>query len=513
MLLKKLSKIGLILFLAASFFVVSPFEARADFTSTDSTNLRNVAEDTSNIYTRVGTTNTHLNNINTKLTNIYNDVGSIKNAVTNTIATTINTISSTLTSIKGYVDGIEGYIDGVETKLDNISGALTTSNGNWVTLGNYIDAMYQTMQTSDSTNTNIYNLLNTYTNNYISSIDKEIAILNDNVTQVRYRDSSQTISLTTPAGNTASYNLAGTAIWNFKIAYNENNVPYVTCDTLTRYCNWRGHLNQLLVQMARCCMFGFNTCINYLHVIEYDLAYIGTELHLTYQLIDAFKSANHTDITTFAAANHTDLVAVKTSIDNFKAAFDSWVTNWTSWAKHFYILIDNICVRRISDSADTITLETFGNGTITYTLRLYPIYNTYYDSTNKVVTRETINTYSNFNGALYRYWIYGQNAIFAYIQYVQDNSVANSISNNVAALNTNLTNYSAAEQQIQNRVQNALSTFIPDTTLFSGFVAIAWCSQYLQQVYVALGSYGTVIMIGLLLGVCMQFIGYFRYKY
>lgn len=42
--------------------------------------------------------------------------------------------------------------------------------------------------------------------------------------------------------------------------------------------------------------------------------------------------------------------------------------------------------------------------------------------------------------------------------------------------------------------------------------AVRWCSSYLQKVYVALGAYGYVITVALLLGLCMQFIGYFKYK-
>ena len=225
MLIKRLSKIGLTLLLAVSFIVHSTFNARAEFSSTDSHNIDLIEENTSNTYSRLGTTNTHLNNINTKLTNIYNDVGSIKNAVTNTIATTINTISTTLTAIKGYVDGIEGYIDGIETKLDNIYGALGTSNSNWVTLGNYIDAMYQTMQTSDSTSTNIYNLLNTYTNNYVSSIDKHNAIIQDNLLSFRYKAYEETVNLTTLSGQSVSYKTQKFGFYKYSYTA-ENGIQY-----------------------------------------------------------------------------------------------------------------------------------------------------------------------------------------------------------------------------------------------------------------------------------------------
>lgn len=92
-------------------------------------------------------------------------------------------------------------------------------------------------------------------------------------------------------------------------------------------------------------------------------------------------------------------------------------------------------------------------------------------------------------------------------------TIGDDIKTEVKSLSDNLTSYQNAEQGIQNRISSSIQSFVPDITLLSGFVAISWVSNYLQQVYVALGSYGTVIMIGLLLGVCMQFIGYFRYKY
>lgn len=68
------------------------------------------------------------------------------------------------------------------------------------------------------------------------------------------------------------------------------------------------------------------------------------------------------------------------------------------------------------------------------------------------------------------------------------------------------------EQAAINQIQTGFETFLPDPTEFQSFRAITWCSNYLQQIYLALGAYGQVIFIALLFGVCLQFIGYFRYK-
>lgn len=68
------------------------------------------------------------------------------------------------------------------------------------------------------------------------------------------------------------------------------------------------------------------------------------------------------------------------------------------------------------------------------------------------------------------------------------------------------------EQVAINQIQQGFETFLPDVTQFQSFRAITWCSNYLQQIYIALGAYGQVIFIALLFGVCLQFIGYFRYK-
>lgn len=82
----------------------------------------------------------------------------------------------------------------------------------------------------------------------------------------------------------------------------------------------------------------------------------------------------------------------------------------------------------------------------------------------------------------------------------------------VEDLSDELTSFEASENSVISSVSSGIESFIPNVSDFGAFTALSWCSQYLQRVFVALGLYGNVIMIGLLLGVCMQFIGYFRYK-
>ena len=82
-------------------------------------------------------------------------------------------------------------------------------------------------------------------------------------------------------------------------------------------------------------------------------------------------------------------------------------------------------------------------------------------------------------------------------------------------INTAATTFQDMEQKEHaaiEQIQSGFETFLPDVNQFGSFKAITWCSNYLQQIYLSLGSYGTVIFIALLFGVCLQFIGYFRYK-
>ena len=79
-------------------------------------------------------------------------------------------------------------------------------------------------------------------------------------------------------------------------------------------------------------------------------------------------------------------------------------------------------------------------------------------------------------------------------------------------LNNMFTDVDNAENSIVSSVESALDSFNPDFSDVSSLVAIGWVSNYLQQLYISLGSYALPITVSLLLGVCMQFIGYFKYK-
>lgn len=119
----------------------------------------------------------------------------------------------------------------------------------------------------------------------------------------------------------------------------------------------------------------------------------------------------------------------------------------------------------------------------------------------KVVNPATVTYYITW----YLGQLYSQN-------YTDENGALNSLSNAVQNFATQAQQFEAQEHAVVNSVKSRLETFNPDIGSWSGFRAIGWCSNYLQQVWVNLGTYGTVISIALLLGVCLQFIGYFRYK-
>lgn len=86
------------------------------------------------------------------------------------------------------------------------------------------------------------------------------------------------------------------------------------------------------------------------------------------------------------------------------------------------------------------------------------------------------------------------------------------MTNDINTAATTFQDLNTKEQAAIDQIKTGFNNFLPDNNIFQSFRAITWCSNYLQQIYLALGSYGTVVLIGLLFGVCLQFIGYFRYK-
>lgn len=499
---KRLSKIICVLILGVSFSITT----YAD----DSSNIANIATNTANTAARLNTIiNNYLADIKSDVAAIDTNIGNIKTAVANTLTTAVNGINTRLDSIKGYVDGIEGYIDGLEGKLDNIYSRQATINTNIANIGTNTDTIISSLSGQSTSLDNTYNLLNTYTNGYLRDIRSEMLKISDNIVFNRSSASADTITLSNNATlGSVSYTLKPVTQYTFSVT---NNV--LTPTATYSYGNFHNHIMVSYGNVLGLTISGFN----YLHDRLFtDLGYIGSELHLTYGLIDNFKDANHTDIIAFKDANHTDLLGFwasnHTDITTFKSAFDSWVTLWKAPAKLIYILKDVLSVRRIEENPTTVTLTTF-DGNTTYALWSYnQKYMAYNSNSHQFQIGEQLR-YVNFPGMLHMA-LWGINeSLTALGNYHNDNSVANSISNSVTTLSNNLTSYQAAEQQLQNRVSSSISSFVPDLSLFGGFVALSWVSNYLQQVYISLGTYGTVIMIGLLLAVCMQFIGYFRYKY
>lgn len=206
----------------------------------------------------------------------------------------------------------------------------------------------------------------------------------------------------------------------------------------------------------------------------------------------------------------------RTAFSNFVTTwfslFNNWSTLWNDIAIKIAIQQDNLTRYRISETQDVINISV-GSLSGYYTLKentmLMPSYNT----STHLFEFTTSTSYCDTLGLLMSNINRTKAYLYAYMLYLNDRSVSNSIANSVQSLSNNLASYQTAEQNLQNRVQTSISSFIPDIQLLGGFVALSWVSNYLQQVYISLGTYGTVIMIGLLLAVCMQFIGYFRYKY
>lgn len=494
MLIKKLSKIGLSLLLAASF--IMPAYA-VDWSTTDQTHLKNADENTYNTYVRLGSTNTHLNNINTKLTNIYNDVGNIENAVTNTIASTINTISTTLTSIKGYVDQLEGYVDGVESKLDTISGALATSNGNWVTLGNYIDAIYNTDAANGTVLTDIYNLLNGGNSPdtlLLKDIRWNMAILKDNICVFRLEQSNPSVTLSNSFGlDNVTYNLYAMttkqlSVTDYRISISNGTRYYVNFNGM-----WAMRINELYYM---CGQVG-NLISAQIDNLLTDTGYIGTELHLTYQLLDAFKSANHTDITSFATANHTDIT--------------DFISLFKQYGLRFMLFWDNMTVYRSSNTQDTIT-SSFAGLEGSYTLKAYTDYSSSFTANTGLFELTSSTKYGNTLGILCSYPRNMVTHFRSYLGYLNDNNPASTITNSVAALDQNLTQLEQAESQVTTSAIQRINNFLPDPNSIGALSALSWGSNFLQRIFVALGAFNIPILCALVLSVCMQFIGYFKYK-
>lgn len=193
---------------------------------------------------------------------------------------------------------------------------------------------------------------------------------------------------------------------------------------------------------------------------------------------------------------------------------DYYLDEWSYLASRLYIMSDQLgSWRRVDNIEDRIVdLGYHFRRNISYPMSGFSVQVPYFDSDGKVQYRVD-QYYGTFRAAMTGRMNEITGMLYFFIKNYFDNGLASNISNSVSSLNNNLIAYQNAEQNLQNKVTSSIQSFIPDLSLLGGFVAISWVSNYLQQCYISLGSFGTVIMIGLLLGVCMQFIGYFRYKY
>lgn len=84
----------------------------------------------------------------------------------------------------------------------------------------------------------------------------------------------------------------------------------------------------------------------------------------------------------------------------------------------------------------------------------------------------------------------------------------NAMDSAVDSAATTFTNIEAQETAVVNSVKNSIQSFNPSTSDIGALRALPWMSNYLQQIYVSLGTYGIVITVGLLLGVCLRIIRY-----
>lgn len=114
----------------------------------------------------------------------------------------------------------------------------------------------------------------------------------------------------------------------------------------------------------------------------------------------------------------------------------------------------------------------------------------------------------NLAGVLYNLtWYVGQ----LYSLQVENSSLSQ-LTDKVEEVSETFQEYEQKEQQIVDSVKANIQSFAPDLSEIQSLRALGWCSHYLQLLWSSLGLYGTMIVVGLLMGVCMQFIGYFRYK-
>lgn len=92
------------------------------------------------------------------------------------------------------------------------------------------------------------------------------------------------------------------------------------------------------------------------------------------------------------------------------------------------------------------------------------------------------------------------------------NAALEDMADAVQDVSSTFQNIETQEHAIVDSVSSSLSSFNPSSSDFTAFVALGWVSQFMQSCFTSLGLFGNVILLSLILAVCMQFIGYFRYR-
>lgn len=69
-----------------------------------------------------------------------------------------------------------------------------------------------------------------------------------------------------------------------------------------------------------------------------------------------------------------------------------------------------------------------------------------------------------------------------------------------------------AENNIKSEYLPKLQSFNPDSSNIGTLAALPYFTNYLQRIFTALGAFNIPIIAALTLGICMQLIGYFKYK-
>lgn len=383
------------------------------------------------------------------------------------------------------------------------------------------------------------NSINIAINNLVNGTNfilGHVYIIEDNLKNPRISTTQQTVSLPSQSPySTVSYTLFSRTYYTYSVSNNQ-----IVSTSETRYFNFAGLLMTRLSEIKNAMFAGLNLIAqrntnveNYLAILIDNISTPRTRANpytvtittlsgntVTYDLgpltVNTFAVGDNLEIVNESVSRYSNYMGYWNFKTNeikqlLRCLFEILKRSFISLLSKTYIMTDNLSVCRYSSSPATVSLTSIWGTDVTYPLMERSIRS--FNFTNDQYNYSYVTRYCNFAGLLYAHLRVMGDAFTAYFQYQNAVNPGGMINNAVSDLSNNLTNYQTAEQNLQNQVTSSIQNFIPDLSLWGGFTAIVWASDYLQQIYLSLGSYGTVIMVGLLLGVCMQFIGYFRYKY